>query len=113
MRLPGKKKIDGSLGHKVYKKPTPPDLYLSATGHHHPAQKRTLLSTLVHQAHVVSDPESLQVELRYLQRVFVSNGYSPCNTHLAFNRTLPAQKATQDPEMKNRRAVPPFYGSIR
>lgn len=41
-------KQDGCLGHVVYRKPTHTDLYLNANSAHHPAQKKAVLSTLVH-----------------------------------------------------------------
>jgi hypothetical protein len=41
-----KKKLDGSLGQTVYRKPTHTDLYLHANSEHHPAQKQAVMSTL-------------------------------------------------------------------
>ncbi|XP_071450829.1 uncharacterized protein [Hetaerina americana] len=34
-----RRKLDGTLGHSVYRKPTHTDRYLHATSHHHPQQK--------------------------------------------------------------------------
>jgi hypothetical protein len=41
---------DGSLGHKVYRKPTHTNLYLNPGSHHHPSNKQAVLATLVHRA---------------------------------------------------------------
>jgi hypothetical protein len=35
------RKTDGSLGHKVYRKPTHTNLYLQQNSHHHPASKQS------------------------------------------------------------------------
>jgi hypothetical protein len=40
---------DGSLGHRVYHKPTHTNLYLNSSSHHHPSNKHAVLSTLVHR----------------------------------------------------------------
>jgi hypothetical protein len=37
------RKTDGSLGHKVYHKPTHTNLYLHQNSHHHPAHKQPVL----------------------------------------------------------------------
>jgi hypothetical protein len=39
------RKMDGSLGHKVYRKPTHTNLYLHQSSHHHPANKHCPLLT--------------------------------------------------------------------
>ncbi|XP_071441730.1 conserved oligomeric Golgi complex subunit 3-like [Hetaerina americana] len=44
-----KKREDGTLSHSVYRKPTHTDLYLNGESHHHPSQKRSVLSTLLHR----------------------------------------------------------------
>jgi hypothetical protein len=41
------KKSNGSLGHKVYGKPTHTNLYLHQLSHHHPANKHSVLSSLI------------------------------------------------------------------
>jgi hypothetical protein len=70
------RKIDGSLGHKVYRKPTHTNLYLHQRSHHHPANKHSVLSSLVHRAKALCDQESLAPELTFLTNVFKQNGYS-------------------------------------
>lgn len=46
--------VDGTLSHKVYRKPTHTGLYLNDTRDHHQAQRLTVLSTLVHRARVTT-----------------------------------------------------------
>ena len=62
-----KKKLDGLLGHTMYRKPTHTDLYLHANSEHHPTQKQAVMSTLVHRAKMICDAESLEEELQHLQ----------------------------------------------
>jgi hypothetical protein len=70
------RKTDGSLGHKVYRKPTHTNLYLQQNSHHHPTNKHSILTTLVHRARALCDQESLPQELDLLTEAFKSNGYS-------------------------------------
>jgi hypothetical protein len=44
------RKMDGSLGHKVYRKSTHTNLYLNQLSHHYPANKHSVPSSLVHRA---------------------------------------------------------------
>ncbi|XP_071440799.1 uncharacterized protein [Hetaerina americana] len=60
-----KRKEDGSLGHAVYRKATHTDRYLKSLPHHHPAQKASLVATLVHRAYELSDAESLSAEKKH------------------------------------------------
>jgi hypothetical protein len=66
----------GSLGHNVYRKPTHTNLYLNQTSHHHPANKHSALSSLVHRAKSLRDQDSLAPELTLLPEVFKQNGYT-------------------------------------
>ena len=70
------KKEDGSLGHKVYRKPTHTNLDLHQLSHHHPANKHSVLSSLIHRAHALCDQDSLPQELDFLTTVFKENGYN-------------------------------------
>ncbi|KDR19144.1 uncharacterized protein LOC110830199 [Zootermopsis nevadensis] len=70
------RKPDGSLGHKVYRKPTHTDLYLNSDSHHHPSNKQALLSTLVHRARALCDQEGLLGELEILRTTFKQNSYN-------------------------------------
>jgi hypothetical protein len=70
------RKTDGSLGHKVYRKPTHTNLYLHQLSHHHPANKHSVLSSLIHRARALCDQESLAHELEFLTTVFKNNRYN-------------------------------------
>ena len=71
------RKTDGSLGHKVYRKPTHTNLYLHQNSHHHPATKQSVLASLIRRAKALCDQDSLTQELEFLTIVFNDNGYSP------------------------------------
>jgi len=58
------KKTDGSLGHKVYRKPTHTNLYLNQLSRHHPANKQSVLSSLIHRAKTLCDQDSLAQGLK-------------------------------------------------
>jgi len=45
-----KKNADGTLAHTMYRKTTNTGLYLHVDSEHHPAQTRTVLSTLTYRA---------------------------------------------------------------
>jgi hypothetical protein len=64
------------MAHKVYRKLTHTNLYLSAKSHHHPSNKQAVLSTLVHRARALCDEDSLQAELVFLRGIFKQNGYN-------------------------------------
>jgi hypothetical protein len=98
---------DGSLGHKVYCKPTHTNLYLNAKSHHHPSNKQVVLSTLIHRARALCDEDSLQAELMFLKDVFKQNGYNDPKIHRALNRCphLP------QPDEPNSVTFLPFVGT--
>jgi hypothetical protein len=64
------RKPAGSLGHKVYRKPTHTNLYLNLNSHHHTSNKQAVLSNLIHRARAFCDEDSLQAELVFLKDVF-------------------------------------------
>ena len=71
------RKMDGSPGHKVYQKPTHTNLYLRQNSHHHPANKQSVLTSLIHRAKALCDQDSFTQELEFLTTIFKDNGYSP------------------------------------
>jgi len=79
--------MDGSLGHRVYRKPTHTNLYLHQKSHHHPANKQSVLSSLIHRAIAIYDQESLAPELTFLTHDFKQNGYSHQQIQDAAERT--------------------------
>jgi hypothetical protein len=54
---------DGSLGHKVYPKPTQTNLLLNSCSHRHPSNRHALLLTLVHRAGALCDHDTLHDEV--------------------------------------------------
>jgi hypothetical protein len=68
--VPVKKKMDGTLGRTAHRKITHRDLYVHVNSEHHLAQKRTVLSTLIHCAHTLCDEDSLQDEMQHLLQTF-------------------------------------------
>jgi hypothetical protein len=61
----------------VIRKSTHTNLYLHQNSHHHPANKHSVLASLVHRAKALCDEDSLAQELEFLTTVFKDNGYSP------------------------------------
>jgi hypothetical protein len=61
---------------RVNRKPTHTNLYLNAMSHNRLVNKQAVLSTLVHRAKAICDPDRLQQKLEFLQDAFLSNGYS-------------------------------------
>ncbi|XP_046406364.1 uncharacterized protein LOC124171266 [Ischnura elegans] len=72
-----RRKGDGSLAHAVYRKATHTNRYLNATSHHHPAQKASVVSSLLHRAFTVSNPDSLESEKRLLTTTTYAQ-HRPC-----------------------------------
>ena len=71
-----KRKPNGTLGHKVYRKPTHTDRYLNARSNHHPRQKQGVIKTLTERAKRICEPKHLQAELRHLEKALQKNGYA-------------------------------------
>ena len=78
-------KVDGTLAHTVYRKPTHTDRYLHASSHHHPRHLLSVISSLTNRAHNLCDPEHLQTELSHIQEVLRRNGYK-ASRRLSRNR---------------------------
>ena len=64
---------DGTLGHRVYRKPTHANLYLHPNSHHHPSNKHAVLATLVSRARAICDGDSLEQELEFLKNSLMKN----------------------------------------
>jgi hypothetical protein len=101
-------KPDGSLGHRVYRKPTHTNLYLHANSHHHPSNKQAVLSTLVHRARALCDDESLRDELEFLKDTFKRNGYGDRQIRRALD---PPKRVTTTPEKPASVALLPFVNT--
>jgi hypothetical protein len=68
--------VDSYLDQTVYCKPTHTNLYLHQNSHHHPANKQSVLASLIHRATALCDQYSLNQELKFLTTAFKNNGYS-------------------------------------
>ena len=99
------RKLDGSLGHKVYRKPTHTNLYLQQNSHHHPAHKLSVLTSLTHRAITLCDQDSLPHEMDFLTEVFKMNGYSPQQIQRAMN---PATATTKKEDKYTGTAYLPY-----
>ncbi|XP_023703192.1 uncharacterized protein LOC111862214 [Cryptotermes secundus] len=100
---------NGSLDHRVYRKPTHINLYLNARSHHHPSSKAAALSTLVHRARTRCDQDSLRGELEFLKDTLRWNGYNDRQIHRALNRR---PKHNQHDDRRDTVAFLPFIGTI-
>jgi hypothetical protein len=100
---------DGSLGHRVYHKPTHTNLYFNAGSNDHPSNKEVVLSTLVHRARALCDEDSLHVELVLLRNVFRQNDYNDRQIHNVLNRCTNISKPDNKPSSI---AFLPCVGSI-
>jgi hypothetical protein len=94
------RRADGTLGHKLYRKPTHTNLYLQQNSHHHPAR-------------VLCDNDSLPQELDFLSTIFKNNGYSQQQINQA---RKPATQTRKDQEKPTSTAYLPYtqttYGRL-
>ena len=88
-------KEDGSLGHKVYRKPTHTDRYLNYNSFHHPSIKNSVCKTLVNRAKTICDDDSIHDELEHLRNVLSINGFP---RHLIENAMKTPKRRTQENE---------------
>ncbi|GJQ69826.1 hypothetical protein Trydic_g4868 [Trypoxylus dichotomus] len=68
------RKPNRRLGHLVYQKPTHTDRYLQADSHRHPAQKLSVVNSLVRRVVSISEPDSLSKELQHVKSSLQNNG---------------------------------------
>ncbi|XP_076659914.1 uncharacterized protein LOC143363201 [Halictus rubicundus] len=82
------RKPDGSLGHQVYRKPTHTNRYLHASSHHHPAQKNSVISSLINRAISISEKQHLPQELEHLRTTLGQNGFSKHKINRTIDRLV-------------------------
>ena len=82
------KRLNGSLGHKVFKKKTHTDNYLNADSHHHPTQKLGIINTLETRAARICDDEHLKEEHDNLAKIVKSIGYKENDIRRAIRNPL-------------------------
>jgi hypothetical protein len=82
---------------KVYRKPTHTNPYLHQNSHHHPANKQSVLTSLIHRAKALCDENSLTQELEFLTTLFKDNGYSPQQIRRAMEPATRTAKTNDKP----------------
>ncbi|XP_076660227.1 uncharacterized protein LOC143363547, partial [Halictus rubicundus] len=82
------RKPDGSLGQQVYRKPTHTNRYLHASSHHHPAQKNSVISSLINRAISISEKQHLPQELEHLRTTLGQNGFSKHKINRTIDRLV-------------------------
>jgi hypothetical protein len=93
------RKTDGSLGHKIYRKPIHTNRYLHQKSHHHPANKQSVLASLIHRAKALCDEDSLTQEMEILTTVFKYNGYIPQQIRRAMEPATRTAKTNDKPTL--------------
>ncbi|XP_015120759.1 uncharacterized protein LOC107043690 [Diachasma alloeum] len=91
---------DGSLGHRVYRKPTHTDRYLHASPHHHPSLKNSVISSLMYRALTISHPQYLEAEVQHLDKALNNNGYQSKQVHGVLHRLKNKNSAESEPADK-------------
>ena len=66
---------DGSLGHKVYRKPTHTDRYLHYNSFYRSSIKNSVCKTLINRAKTICEVDNIEGELEHLRSVLKMNGY--------------------------------------
>ena len=61
---------EGSLGHKVYRKPTHTDRYLHYNSFHHPSIKKSVCKALINRAKTICEVSNIDNELEHLRNRF-------------------------------------------
>jgi len=91
------RKLDGSLGHKVYRRPTHTNLYLHRDSHHHPANKQSFLASLINRAKALCDQDSLTQVLEFLTSIFQEMATVPSKYDEPLNLQHGPPRPTKDP----------------
>ncbi|XP_053989899.1 uncharacterized protein LOC128882340, partial [Hylaeus volcanicus] len=99
-------KANGRLEHTVYRKPTHTDRYLNAASHHHPAQKNTLIRTLMNRALRIAEPKHFKKEERHLKTALRKNGYGDNEIKKQFTKAKSNQRRDKvDENRPNKKKV--------
>jgi len=105
------RKSNGTIGHGVYRKPTHTNRYLNAESHHHPAQKNSVLNTLINRAIHISDESSWKDKKEMLQTTLRQNGYLELQVNKAFRQQLARRnhdRPRQPPDEEPKRVYLPY-----
>ena len=60
---------DGSLGHRVYRKPTHTDRYLHYNPFHHASIKNSVCKTLINRAKTICEVDNIEGELEHASSI--------------------------------------------
>jgi G3E family GTPase len=90
-------KLDGSLGHKVYRRTTHSNLYLHRDSHHHPANEQSVLASLTHTAKALCDHDSLTQVLEFLTSILQKMVTTPSRYDEPLNLQHGPPRPTKDP----------------
>jgi len=82
-----------------YWKPMHTNLYLLWDSHHLPANKQSVLDSLIHRVKALCDQDSLTQELEFLTNVFKKNGFSPQQIQQALKPVTHTAKTNERPTL--------------
>lgn len=83
---------NGHFGHSVYRKPNHTDRYLRYSSHYYPAQRHSVISSLVHRGVSLSDTNTLQKALYHIHCTFLNNGFKSRYIKNSIRRYLSQQQ---------------------
>ena len=94
---------DGSLGHKVFRKPTDTVRYLHYNSFHHPSIKNSVCKTLINRAKTIYEVDNIEGELEHLRSVLKMNGYPK---KFIDNAMITQQHVREKPEYQSSVSLP-------
>jgi hypothetical protein len=93
------RRLEGSLGRKIYRNPTHTNLYLNPGSHHKSSNIQAILSMLVCTATTLCDKESLHDELKFLKTTFKENSYGIKQKRRTLNLAVRTSKLKVKPTL--------------
>lgn len=97
----------GTLGRRVYRKPTHTISYLNNASFHDPVQNQGVLNTLVHEAKVVCDCKSLQGKFYGPSKWLWKRGYFQ-----GLKRWIWKMDMKKQEDGEKRKALIPYVGAM-
>ncbi|KAK5640989.1 hypothetical protein RI129_009536 [Pyrocoelia pectoralis] len=95
------KKINGTLGHTVYRKSTHTNRYLNSKSHHHPAQLQSVVKTLITRSKRLTDEDNMHQETVNIRTALLQNEFSKTNISRAEKPTQRKDDDTSIPIAKS------------
>lgn len=106
----------GLLQRQVYRKPTHTGRYLNFQSYHHHSHKIYVIDSLLYRALIISDPEFLEDEIKYVTSNLKSNGYPEkiIKQRLIIMKTRIANRVHNQSQTQNStpRMILPFMGPL-